>query len=118
MLDLLLSVFLWVGTDHLDRAQLVVNCDKVELHYGGQPSASKRKVFFFFKDLDYGHTYTYGAPMEVGPQGQIILEPHEYWIEEIRQQKTMILRVENQEYIFDLTGTHDAIQCNDGAVAE
>ena len=118
LLEILASAFLWSGMDHLDRAQLaVINCNKVELHYGGQPTANKRRVDFWFKDLRYGHTYLYSVPMYVGVRGQILLEPAKYWIEEIRQQPNILLRVENQEYIFDLSGTHKQIQCN-GDVAQ
>lgn len=118
LLEIIASSFLWAGFDHLNSAQLaVIDCKNVELYHGGEPTANKRRVDFWFKDIEYGHTYLYSKAMYVGNRGQIVLEPAEYWIEEIKRQPNIVLRVEGKEYIFDLTGTAERIKCN-GAVAE
>lgn len=115
LLELLASLVLWTGFDQ--EAKLQVTCASVTLQYGGAAKASPTPVAFWFEDLKYGHTYLYVVPMPVMPNGSVKLEPTEFWLEEIRQQKNLKLRVSNRDYNFDLTGTKKLIDC-DGVVVE
>ena len=115
LLELLLTTILWTGIDNNKNAELKVTCDTVELHYGGKPTARDIPVVFWMEDLRYKHVYLYAVPMKVTQTGAIKLEPTEFWIEEIRQQKSLKLRVDNKDYIFDLTGTKELINCGDVA---
>jgi hypothetical protein len=109
---LLISSFLWSGQDVTGNATLNVTCDKVEIHYGGAPTANKKKVAFWMKDLRYNHTYLYSVAMPVGSIGQIVLEPTEFWLEEIRVQKEMVIKIDGKHYIFNLEGSKQAINCD------
>ena len=109
---LVLSSLLWTGVDNSGKATINVSCDKVEIHYGGQPTANKIPVSFWFKDKTYGHTYRYVVTMYVGPIGEVILEPAGYWIEEIRLKEELKIKIRDNTYIFDLTGTSKAINCD------
>ena len=51
--------------------------------------------------------------MDILPNGKIDLQPTEFWLEEIKVQKNLKIRVDNRDYNFDLTGTKDLIDCGD-----
>lgn len=115
MLELLASLILWTGIDQ--DAKLQVTCAAVTLDIGLESRARPEPVAFWFKDLQFDHTWLYVIPMELDSKGRIILEPTGFWIEEIRQQKELVVRVDNKYYTFDLKGTKDLIDC-DGVVVK
>ena len=108
MIELLASLILWTGIDK--EAKLEVSCDQVTLDIGIEAKATDEPVSFWVKDPKYGHTWRYTIPMNILPNGKIELEPTEYWIEEIRQQHELVVRVRNTYYNFDLTGTKKQIR--------
>ena len=109
LLELLATTVLWSSFDK--DARLEVNCNSVAIFYGGKPQAEKRKVHFWFVDRQ-GQQYSYIVAMPVGPQGQIFLEPTEYWIEEIKEKRKLNIEIENHKYTFKLNGSSHALQCN------
>ena len=112
LLELLASTILWVGIDLNHDAKLEVACDKVTLDYGGDPTARDKVVTFWMQDLRHDHTHIYGVAMPVDVHGRIVLEPAKFWVEEIRQQKNLTIRVGKFDYYFELNGTYKSINCN------
>ena len=114
--EAVISFILWSTVDKVNDAELVVvNCNKVELHYGGQYSSSKKNIAFWMEGVRYKHTWMYIWPMEVTPTGAILLEPAAFWVEEIKSKENIKLRVENKDFNFDLTGSSKVIKCGDVA---
>jgi hypothetical protein len=111
--EAVISFILWSTVDKVNDAELrVVNCNKVELHYGGDYSSRKKNIAFWMQDRDYKHTCLYVWPMKIHPTGAILLEPAAFWVEEIRSQKNLKLRIDDKYYNFDLTGSMRAINCD------
>lgn len=118
ILEFLISTILWTGIDQHTDAKLQVSCDQVQLQYGGKPTANPALVTFYEKDERYEYTWSYTVAMDVSPTGSIILDPTEYWIEEIRKLDVIAFKINQQVYAFNLKGSHKALKECDGVVAE
>lgn len=109
-LELIISLVLWTGFD--GDAKLQVTCAAVTLDVGLPHRATPERVAFWMHDEDFNHVWLYVVVMELDNRGRIKLEPTQFWVEEIRQQKNLKLKVRNKYYNFDLTGTKDLINCD------
>ena len=114
ILELLASTVLWASTEILDpEIELRVSCDRVELDINASPKATPVLVKFYVKDMRYKFIWSYRVPMKYDAQGNILLEPTKYWIEEIRNNDSVTLEVENKQYTFNLKGSKKALeQCD------
>ena len=110
LLELIVSLVLWTGVDQ--EAKLQVSCAAVTLEYGGAATSNPQPVSFWIIDKEYDITWLYVVPMKVLPNGKIKLEPTMFWIEQLKIQDSIKLRVDNRDYNFDLTGTKDLINCD------
>lgn len=114
LLELLASTLvLWTGFDNYGK--LTVTCAAVTLDVSLPAKATYESVSFWIKDDEY--TWHYVVPMRLNAQGHIRLEPTAFWIEAVRQQKNLKLKVGKEIYDFDLTGTKNLINC-DGVVVK
>ena len=114
LLELLANVILWVSTTQ--DAQLKVGCNKVEFHYGGKPTAEDIVVGFYVKGKNYQRMWKYEVPMRVNPIGAILLEPTQFWVEEVKEQGELVLIVKGKKYVFDLTGSRKKLRGCGGTV--
>ena len=116
LLTLLASLVLWTGFDQ--DATIQVTCAAVTLDIGMQYRATPVRVAFWMHDPRFNLTWLYVVPMEVNVRGEIVLTPTGFWVEKIRQQKILKIKVNGKYYNFDLTGTNKLIDCDDGVVVE
>lgn len=114
ILEVLISTILWIGIDRDTLAELRVSCAKVELYYGGKFKSEKIPITFYLREKN--RIWKYTEAMTVTPVGAILLEPKEFWIEEIRQRNKLLITINDINYLFDLSGTKKAINCNGDVV--
>lgn len=110
--EILLSTILWTGIDPATNAELEVSCQKITVDYGGLPTSNKVKVTFGKYDPQFSYLWHYSIPMKVDPAGKILLEPVEYWLEEIKTQDELILEIDRKVYRFKLKGSYKALKCD------
>ena len=70
------------------------------------------------RSRDRQYIWSYKIPMDRTATGSILLDPPEYWVEEIRENHHIIFEIEGKQYVFDLKGSNEALKECDGVVAE
>lgn len=117
--ELLVSGFLWVTVDVIDpEVELRVDCNRVELDINGPAKASPAIVKFYMQSKDRKYVWSYKIPMQRTATGSILLDPPEYWVEEIRRLNHITFEIEGRKYSFTLTGSAKALKECNGDVAE
>lgn len=116
-LELLLGAILWSSQDLNSDAELRVNCDQVEIYFSEKPKGKYLTLEFFHEDKEFDYSWIYHVPMEVSSGGTLLLEPTEYWIEEIKNLHKIEFKIGKRHLVFPLKGSKKALNC-DGDVAE
>ena len=117
--ELLVSGFLWVTVDMLDpEVELRVDCHRVELDINQPAKASPAIVKFYFQSRDRKYIWSYRIPMDRTATGSILLDPPEYWVEEIKRLNSITFEIEGKKYSFALNGSYEALKECNGDVAE
>ena len=118
--ELLLISFLWgpsvwSAPDTHNRAVLSVECNQVLVKYNGVPRARKAIVTFWQRDEELDYMWKYSVPMKVNSNGYIILEPSEYFIEEVKRSRVLSISIDGNHFSWGLTGTKKALSnCKTG----
>lgn len=111
LVELMLGAILWSTPDITDpNVELKVNCSAVEIDVKRLYRATPIQVKFYVYDEYFKKMWSYRVPMHQAPNGNIKLEPAEYWVEEVKRNNTLILQIENQQYAFDLKGSYEALK--------
>ena len=117
--ELIISGFLWVTVDIIDpEVELKVDCHRVELDINQPAKAAPAIVKFYMESRDRKYIWSYTIPMTRTATGSVLLDPPEYWVEEIKRNSHITFEIEGRKYTFNLKGSTNALKVCNGDVAE